>query len=266
MATRLKASTKRKKATPAPAADDRALYLYAISQMPKRVAILIVAEAIDASAMVEAMRCDDYLCWISRVDKSEFADRLTEYMQDLEWLASAGLRHQRVVAEISRQSATLPARFGTVFLTEDSLRQHVKERKAALREAFERVADADEWGIKLFEIAKPKRPATVQAASGSDYLKKKAEMLQPRASKQLDGDGQKFVAALTKLAVAASPGGKASAGQPGLLWHGSFLIRRKDRKKLEAMLEKYAAQWQDNRSIDCSGPWPPYSFVGEHAR
>jgi hypothetical protein len=261
MATGLKAIPKAKKVTPA---DERALYLYAISQIPERVAVSIAAEGIDGQARIEAIRCGDYVGWISRVSKDEFADRLTENMQDLEWLAAAGLRHQRAVAEISQQSATLPARFGTVFLSEDSLQQHVKDRKVALRKAFERVADADEWGIKLFEIARPKPAATVTAASGSDYLKKKAEMLQPRTGKKLDGDGQAFVAAVTKLAVAASPGGKASAGQPGLVWHGSFLIRRKDQKKLEAVLKKYANQWHDTRRIDCSGPWPPYSFVGEH--
>ena len=176
---------------PQPAAD-RALYLYAISQMPKRTAEPIVAEGIDGQEKVEALRCENYVCWISRVSKEEFADRLTDNMQDLEWLAAAGLRHQRAVAEISRQSTTLPARFGTVFLSEDSLRQHVKERQKALREAFERVADADEWGIKLFEIAKPKRAEAIQAASGSDYLKKKAEMLQPRSGQEARRGGTRI--------------------------------------------------------------------------
>ncbi len=261
MATGLKAIPKAKKITPDA---ERALYLYAISQMPGGTVAPIAAEGIDGKSKVEALRCDEYVCWISRVSKDEFADRLTENMQDLEWLAAAGLRHQRAVAEISQQSATLPARFGTVFLSEDSLQQHVKERQRGLGAAFKRVANADEWGIKLFEIARPKRAATVTAASGADYLKKKAEMLQPRAGKQLDQAGRALVAALTKLAVAACPGGKASAGQPGLMWHGSFLIRRKDRKKLEAVLKQYASQWHDMRRIDCSGPWPPYSFVGEH--
>ncbi len=264
MATRLKRVSKTK-ATPAQPAADRALYLYAISQTPERTAEPVAAEGIDGQAKVEALRCEGQVCWISRVSKEEFAEQLTENMQDLEWLAAAGLRHQRAVAEISQQSATLPARFGTVFLSEDSLRQHVKERKKALQTAFERVADADEWGIKLFEVAKPRSAKTIQAASGSDYLKKKAAMLQPRAGKKLDDAGRELVAALTKLAVAAVPGGKASAGQPGLMWHASFLIRRKDRKKLEAVLKKYASRWPDSRRIDCSGPWPPYSFVEEHA-
>ena len=239
-------------------------YLYAISQMPGRTAPVIAAEGIDGAAPVEALRCGDYLCWVSRVGKGEFADGLSERMQNLEWLATAGLRHQRAVAEIAAAVSALPARFGTVFLTEDSLAQHVKQRKRAMEEAFERVADADEWGIKIFAERKAPVRADAKPASGSDYLKRKAEMLQPKQSGKLDDEVKEFIATLTKLAVAASPGGKASAGQPGLVWHGSFLVRRTHRKKLEAALERYARTWSDTRRIDCSGPWPPYSFVGEH--
>jgi hypothetical protein len=241
----------------------RVLYLYAISHVPDGVSAAVAAEAIDGSAKVEALRCHNYLCWISRVSKTDFADHLSEHMQDLEWVATAGLRHQRVVAEISSNTSALPARFGTVFLTDDSLALHVKERKRALRQAFERVAGADEWGIKIFALAKPRSPVATKAVSGADYLKRKAELLQPRAG-QLDEEVRRFISDLTKLAVAASPGGKASAGQPGLLWHGSFLVPRKDRKKLDSALAKYAARWKDVRRVDCSGPWPPYSFVGEH--
>lgn len=242
------------------------LYLYAISQMPSGAAPNIAAEAIDGVARVEAILCGDYLCWISRVSKNDFADQLNERMQDLEWLATTGLRHQRVVAELSSHLAVLPARFGTVFMSEDSLAQHVKERRRALRTAFERVADADEWGIKVFAIAARKQSHVAKDASGSDYLKRKAQLLRPSVGKKLDAEVQEFIATLTKLAVAASPGGKASAGQPGLVWHGSFLIRRRDRKKLEAALSKFAARWKDARRIDCTGPWPPYSFVGEHVQ
>ena len=244
----------------------QALYLYAISERPKGPAPVIASEAIDGTAKVEAIRCGEYLCWVSRVAKAEFADQLNDRMQDLEWLATTGLRHQLVVAELSSHLSSLPTRFGTVFLTEESLAQHVTSRKRALGEAFQRVADADEWGIKVFAVSTPKPTAVAKDASGSDYLKRKAQLLRPSAGKKLDADVQEFIGVLTKLGVASSAGGKASAGQPGLVWHGSFLVRRKDRKKLELALNKYAARWKDTRRIDCSGPWPPYSFVEEHVQ
>jgi hypothetical protein len=30
------------------------------------------------------------------------------------------------------------------------------------------------------------------------------------------------------------------------------------------VLRKYAQQWGEERSIECTGPWPPYSFVSSH--
>lgn len=232
--------------------------------MPKRLAPAIAAEGVDGDAAVEAARCGDYLCWLSCVPKTDFADRLTEKMQDLEWLAAASLRHQRVVAEVSSKLPSVPARFATVFLGEASLMKHVTGRKSAIRAAFARVADADEWGVKIFAIAPNKTRVLKVPASGSEYLKRKAELLQPRTPKTLDEDVQQFLSDLDELAVASTPGGKVSAGQPGLVWHGSFLVRRKQHAKLESTLKKYARKWKDLRRIDCSGPWPPYSFVGEH--
>jgi hypothetical protein len=259
MATRAKAAPKATKTRRAPA---HVLYLYGISRTPKRRTPAIAAEGVDGSAPAEAVRCQDLLCWISRVSRAEFADRILEHMEYLEWLTAAGLRHQRVVAEIAGKVTILPARFATVFLSEASLLKHTEQRRSSIEAALARVADADEWGIKVFAVATPKAPRA--PASGAEYLKHKAKTLQPRSRAQLDRDVGELVSALKSMGVADCPGGKASAGQPGLVWHGSFLIRRRDRKKLETVLRKYAKQWQNTRRIDCSGPWPPYSFVGEN--
>lgn len=264
MATALKHNPKKQPRKPARSTS--ALYLYAISQPHEAPLPAIMAEAIDGVAAVEAVPCQGYVCWISEVSREEFADHLAQRMEDLEWLALTGLRHQRVVAEISQHGAALPARFGTVFLSNDSLAQHVDERRELLQQAFDRVADADEWGVKVFATrARPATASSTEVRSGADYLKRKAQTLQPRRGGTLDEDVREFVDTLGAIAEGASPGGKASAGQPGLLWHGSFLVRRKDRKRFESALRKYATRWEDVRRIDCSGPWPPYSFVGDHA-
>lgn len=247
-----------------PPVKERVLYLYAIARALKGPLPAIAAEGIAGSAAVEAVMCEDHICWVSRVPRDQFADNLAECMQDLEWLASAGLRHQQTVGEIAGKLTCLPARFGTVFLNQDSMAQHLKARKSVLQAAFKRVAGADEWGIKLFAIAPGKNSATVTPVSGFDYLKRKAAVLRPQRNKVLDREVRAFITALDGLAVASSPGGKASASQPGLIWLGSFLIRRKDRAKLERILNEYATKWHDSRRIDWSGPWPPYSFVGDN--
>src|SRR5207237_9352195 len=107
----------------APAPDRApAFYLYGITQASDSAGAAVSQPGIDGSAPVKAIACDPFLCWISQVSRRGFADPLQERMEDIDWLAAAGLRHQRVVGELARQAATLPARFGTIFLTGGSLR------------------------------------------------------------------------------------------------------------------------------------------------
>lgn len=243
------------------AGSDRALYLYAISRVPSGPLLPIAAEGIDGEAVVEGLVCEGHLCWVSRVSREHFAENLPAQMEDLEWLATAGLRHQRAVAAIAEKFPALPARFGTIFHYQASLANHLQRRKPALGKAFRRIAEADEWGVKVFRVAQ-QRAAQSSPASGAEYLQRQAEKLKP-VKHVIDAELRRFISEMKALSVAAGPGGKASAGQPALEWHGSFLVRRKNRKKLSSTLAKYARKWEGRRRIDCSGPWPPYSFVGD---
>lgn len=238
------------------------LYLYGISK-PARAKAAIRAEGIDGSAAIEPLRIGEFVCWVSRVARDEFADRLPENMENLEWLATVGVRHQRAVAELAARVDVLPARFGTVFLGEKSLAEHVASEKNSIQSVFKKIAGAEEWGVKVFRTRESQVPAMVQASSGTDYLKRKAESVMPRKREE-DPALLAFVQALDAASVASAPGGKASSGQNNLVWHGSFLVRRSAQKKFGDALKKHTAALAGGYRVECSGPWPPYSFVGQH--
>ena len=254
MATRVARKT-------SPAAS-HALYLYGLT--PKAFPPPAVP-GVDGAAPVEPLPVGAVIAWISRVPSAEYADRLTANMEDLEWLAAAGVRHQRVVAELAQRADILPARFGTVFLTPASLLADIGRNKRELLRAFKRVAGCDEWGVKIFAEPRP-RPAAVAAASGRDYLRKKAAALASSARRALDPDIKTFGAALARLARDTTAGGKVSAGQRDLEWQASFLLPRGKRRAWQAVLDRYAARWRGLHRIECTGPWPPYSFVTAHGR
>jgi len=235
----------------------RVFYVYAIT--PGDGALSLSSPGVDGRSRVQTIPCAGLVCWVSRVSRSEFAGSLERNMQNLEWLAAAGVRHQRVVAEIARQSAVLPARFGTVFLSQSSLKNDVRKRKRALLAAFKRIADADEWGVKVFGLPRP--AAAVVAHSGKDYLRQKAARLQSRQQRLPEKEIQSFARTLAGIARASAPAGKVSAGQPNLEWQASFLLPRRRRRRWEAALKRFADRWRHVRRIECSGPWPPYSFV-----
>ena len=236
-----------------------ALYLYGISPaMKARAEIKMLG--IDGEHGVEAISCAGMICWVTPVDAVDFAAELNRKMEELEWLAESSVRHQRVVAAIGKKTTLLPTRFGTIFLSEESLINDVKSRAKDLAAAFKRIQDADEWGIKVFLTAHPKQ-ALVEATTGKDYLQKKAQAIAASGKPAPDAAIAGLAEELRSVTVASTTSSKVSSGQQGLQWQSSFLLARKNRKKWDKILKKYATRWADSRRIEASGPWPPYSFV-----
>ena len=239
--------------------DGRVLYLYGITE--SRFGDLPELIGVDRFAPIEAVDCEGVFCWISRVSAIDFEKNLASNMENLDWLAETSVAHQRVISAISRLTDILPTRFGTVFRTEQSLCKHVAKRVRGLKKDFERIKGADEWGVKVFTV----RPATLpmpSARTGKDYLKAKAALLPSRKPKSIQPEHMvKFERALAEVATETAPAGNVSRGQRGLLFQTSLLVKRTKRKKLESILEKFAREWPRERRIECTGPWPPYSFV-----
>src|SRR5689334_16815260 len=152
-----------------------ALYLYGISEAPaaSRKAAKLGSVGIDGVHPVQPLPCGDFLCWVCEVDQSSFAQAMERNMENLEWLALHGVRHQQVVGEVAAQVSIVPARFGTIFSGEPALVKDVLGRKDALNKVFTRVADGDEWGVKVFAEHAAPVVAAVEARSGKEYLQQK---------------------------------------------------------------------------------------------
>ena len=245
-----------------------ALYLYGISEAPavakKPAAKLgkIGSIGIDGVHAVQALPCGDFLCWVCEVDQTVFADAVERNMENLEWLALHGVRHQQVVGEVAEQMVIVPARFGTVFSGEPALLKDVQGRKAALKKVFARISGGDEWGVKVFAERRVAAVAVTEAKSGKEYLQQKAARLKNRPERN-DQELQELATALGKIATASAPSGKVSGAQPNLLWQATFLVPRSKRRQWDQALKNFVERWEGQRRIEVNGPWPPYSFVSD---
>jgi hypothetical protein len=81
-----------------------------------------------------------------------------------------------------------------------------------------------------------------------------------------DGQLADFSNQLKRIAVDIAEVGKVSQGQRGLQWQTSVLLKRQELKKFRALLKKTSESWSDEKRIESSGPWPPYSFVSRIPR
>ena len=239
--------------------EDRVLYFYGITRA--RPADSIEQPGVDLQTKIDCVDCEGLACWVSRVSAVEYGEDLARNMENLDWLSTASVAHQRAISAIAREAEILPARFGTVFRNEQSLRKHVRSQEQKIKRDFSRIKDADEWGVKVFAIAPAAAPLP-KVRSGKDYLKAKAALLPSKKSGVAsDGDFTEFEDALRRVALESAAVGNVSSGQRGLRFQTSLLVKRKDRKKLEFVLKRFSQRWAEDRHIECTGPWPPYSFI-----
>jgi Gas vesicle synthesis protein GvpL/GvpF len=244
-------------------ATETALYLYGVSRSAKTRHPKVKSPGVDGVHAVEAVACGEFQCWVSAVDHVAFSKELESNMENLEWLALHGVRHQQVVGEIAQAETIIPARFGTLFSSRKALLKDVEARQAALKKVFSRIADSDEWGVKVFAEPQPARPASAAPArSGRDYLQQKAASLKKRPERN-DAALHELAEELGKVASESAPTGKVSGAQPDLLWQATFLVPRSRRKQWEQVLQRFVQQWEGVRRIEINGPWPPYSFVSD---
>ncbi len=238
-------------------ASDSLIYLYGVTRESIKEGSL--PPGVDGKGRISIFRCEAFFCVTGAVDAREFGADLSRNMQNLEWLAAASVRHQQIVAAVHERTLILPARFATLFRSLESLAEDVRGRTAELASNFEALADADEYGVKIFAVPAA-RASVVGATSGKEYLRKKSELAQAKRTKISAGVRQ-FAASLERTAARTSEGGRVGSGQRNLVWHASLLVRRRQRKQLEHLLKQANSRLGERYRVECTGPWPPYSFV-----
>jgi hypothetical protein len=240
------------------------VYLYAITAGKSAAPSWLRASGIAGSGHIVGVPAGRFTAWASAIDAHGFADSLERNIENLDWLAEATLRHQNAINAIAAatKDTLLPTRFGVVFSNAAALVEDVTIRAKELERSVKQVAGCEEWGVKVFHVGAPAaRAAFRTASSGSDYLRKKAAALSTDGAH--DDAIQSFARELATVARANSQTGKVSSGQKGLQWQATFLVPTSKRKQWDNVLRRYATEWGDERSIECTGPWPPYSFVSE---
>ena len=264
MATGVKARGMKSKAVataaPRSRSQSQVIHLYGVTQTagPSRESLRDLT-GVDGKGAVEPLECSGLFCWISRVSEADFARDLAKNIQDLDWLAAVSTRHQEAISAIAWNADMLPARFGLEFSNDLSLRSHIESRKAALKADFERLQGRQEWGVKVFALpAAPLRRKTFR--SGKEYLQAKSALSRPVPGRP-DPGLLKFAEALESIADQIVEGGKFAAARRDLEFHKVVLLKRSDRPKLEALIRTYSRKWKSRKRVECTGPWPPFSFV-----
>ncbi len=194
----------------------------------------------------------------------EFAVIVSDYGAPGTLDQSAVLAHARVVSECFRITTVLPFRFGTVFHTDDALRQAVRANRRTFMQTVQRLRGKSEMHLKVFvrEGAVAGRmvdDTELPTTAGGEYLAKLRERAVRERERQtkaraLSVQVHKLFNPLEEEVTCK----KVDRG--GLLIDIAHLIDSRTVAKYQNRYSTVTRQLKDCE-VALSGPWPPYHFM-----
>jgi hypothetical protein len=202
-------------------------------------------------------------------------DAINRHLSDLDWVARAAVAHEGLVESFIDQPAVLPMKLFTIFMNDDRALEHVHAERRRIDAVIERVVGHHEWGVRMtldVDAARQHEAKGVgkrrAVTSGVAYLSSKKAQ-RDRAT-ELAERAQDVVAELYARLDRHATASKRRAAlelpaeRGALLLDAAFLVPRGRSRAFTATIARDTrALAAPGYRMTVSGPWPPYSFVGE---
>jgi hypothetical protein len=156
--------------------------------------------------------------------------------------------HEGVVDELLEGGPVLPFRFGTMLPDRVTAEAHVERE----RQRFGRILAELRGRVELaVRVLVPEDRADEAADDGAGYLAARARALHAH---------DHVLAPLESLAAASS----RRHADAARVTRASYLVARDDVERFASAVRELQESHPD-LALSCTGPWAPYSFVGEPA-
>ena len=268
--------------TPSERASSRGYYVYAVAQA-REAAVSDDVGGVDPRFPVRILEHDGLAAIVSEVPLDEFgAETLEENVRRPEWLAEKAVAHDRVVAGALAADGLLPMRFGTIFASEEHVRDMLTREHTAFVELLHRVHGKREWGVKAFfsreqvrrrieafgQAAAELSAEVASAAEGRSYFaRKKLERLLDdevaRTTAECAEQAHRRLAACASDARVNPPQPHELSGRTEeMLLNGAYLVAREQEAALRRAVAELSGEYAEvGIAFELTGPWPPYNFV-----
>ncbi len=184
------------------------------------------------------------------------------------------LAHEHVIETVMKSHTIIPMSFGTVFRTDEDIRELLRSIYPSLQEVLQQMTGKLEFGLK----------ATWDRDRIIEELKREHDEIhlfhQELVRKNLQSTyfarmqlGRMVDKALAELAASyvrtvyegLRPVSVASRDiKPigdKMILNGAFLVERNRESEFEAAVNRVAHHFGDRLNFKYTGPWPPYNFV-----
>ena len=184
------------------------------------------------------------------------------------------LAHEHVIETVMKNHTIIPMSFGTVFRTDDDIREVLKGIYASLKDVLKQMSGKLEFGLKVnwdrdqiieelkqhdeeirrfhHEIIRKQLQSTYFARMQLGRMIDKS--LAERATQYV----REIYEALRSVCVASRD------NQPigdKMIMNAAFLVDRSRESEFDSIVNKIAKKYGKRLKFKYTGPWPPYNFV-----
>ena len=200
------------------------------------------------------------------VPLAEFGEEpLRRNLEDRAWLERTAQEHERVLDRALRAGTVIPFRIATLYESEESLREFLRDGHEDLAQLLERLAGKVELGVKAY--LDTARQGAVEDESGADYLRRR--QAEEVTAREADAFAIECARASHARLSAAALDATANRPQPAelsgrtdrMLLNGAYLVPRGETRLGSVVSDLERLYAERGVTFEITGPWPPYNFV-----
>ncbi len=273
----------------------RFYYLYCLKSLPARAGKNQPKFSMKGlgGKKIDTLDYQDITAVITEVSSKEFDPEIVKEKleKDIKWTEEKARNHQVVIEEAMEENTVIPLKFLTLYRTKEKIKQILKEKYNDFRKLLNKLQRKEEWGVKVYLVDREKLIAAVQKEDeelstlqekiagkpeGTKYFFEKK--MEEKIKQKLDGLLDEYIREIFDVLAPFSTEKpvvnkllpeevidktkKRSFGK--MVSNSSYLIPKEKVGEFQGTIKRIHQHiyFPKGLWLEYSGPWPPYSFVG----
>ncbi len=184
------------------------------------------------------------------------------------------LAHEHVIETVMKTHTIIPMSFGTVFRTEDDIREVLRSIYPSVKDVLKQMEGKVEFGLKVSwdrdhiveelrrdheEIHRFHQEITRKHLQSTYFARMQLGRMIEKALTERSGEYLREIYEGLRTICVASRDNKPIGDK--MIMNAAFLIEREREAEFDAAVNRIAKKFGDRLNFKYTGPWPPYNFV-----
>ncbi len=184
------------------------------------------------------------------------------------------LAHEHVIEKVMKTHTIIPMSFGTVFRTDDDIREVLRSIYPSVKDVLKQMAGKVEFGLKVTwerdriveelqrehdEIHRFHQEITRKHLQSTYFARMQLGRMIDKALSERSGQYVREIYEALRAICVASRDNKPIGDK--MIMNAAFLLEREREAEFDAAVNGVARKFGERLNFKYTGPWPPYNFV-----